>query len=251
MFFLLFLLDDGSGSGKPKNIWILRIRLWTHCLQLISVMLFMLNTKPLVVLISQICSVFASEFKTDVKTKAVNPAAAKPTSSSSSLAAIFGGPSPAAAAAEPSNKKPRNLLDSLFDPKPAKQTDTVSSDDGLVKTTTTTTNKPRSMFSSLFDEPCGTSSEARTESVVEGHKVTEKGDVMTTTKMEITKVYDFAGEIVKLVPGFLPVLRIRHIYSGSRIRIFSSRIQGHMYSGSVKNLHLMKAQTPLGLRSVG
>jgi hypothetical protein len=27
MFFLLFLLDDRSGSGKPKNIWILRIRI--------------------------------------------------------------------------------------------------------------------------------------------------------------------------------------------------------------------------------
>jgi hypothetical protein len=134
-----------------------------------------------------------------VKTKAVIPAAAKPTSSSSSLAAIFGGPSPAVAAVEPANKKPRNLLDSLFDPQPAKQTDTVSSDDSLVKTKNTTTNKPRSMFSSLFDEPCGTSSEARTESVVEERKVTEKGDVMTTSKMEITKVYDFAGEIVKLV----------------------------------------------------
>ncbi len=134
-----------------------------------------------------------------MKTKTtVNPAAAKP-SSSGSLAAIFGGPSVAAAAVEPANKKPRNLLDSLFDPKPATQTDTVSSEDSLVKTTTTTTNKPRSMFSSLFDEPCGASSEARTESVVEEHKVTEKGDVMTTSKMEITKVYDFAGEIVKLV----------------------------------------------------
>jgi hypothetical protein len=138
-----------------------------------------------------------------VKTKAVNPAAAKPTSSSS-LAAIFGGPSPAAAV-EPANKKPRNLLDSLFDPKPAKQTDSVSSDDSLVKTTTTTTNKPRSMFSSLFDEPSGkaeaTSSETRTGSVEE-RAVTEKGDVMTTSKMEITKVYDFAGEIVKLVRVF-------------------------------------------------
>ncbi len=134
-----------------------------------------------------------------MKTKAVNPAAAKPTSSSSSLAAIFGGPSAAAAAVEPANKKPRNLLDPLFDPKPAKQTDTVSSEDSLVKTTTTTTNKPRSMFSSLFDEPCGASSEARTESVVEERAATEKGDVMTTSKMEITKVYDFAGEIVKLV----------------------------------------------------
>jgi hypothetical protein len=137
-----------------------------------------------------------------VKTKAVNPAAAKSTSSGS-LAAIFGGPSAAAAAAiEPANKKPRNLLDSLFDPKPAKQTDTVSSDDSLVKTTTNTTNKPRSMFSSLFDEPCGVSSEARTGSVVEERAVTEKGDVMTTSKMEITKVYDFAGEIVKLVRVF-------------------------------------------------
>jgi hypothetical protein len=35
--------------------------------------------------------------------------------------------------------------------------------------------------------------------VVEERGVTEKGDVMTTSKMEITKVYDFAGEIVKLV----------------------------------------------------
>ncbi len=136
-----------------------------------------------------------------MKTKAVNPAAAKPTSSSSSLAAIFGGPSPAVAAVEPANKKPRNLLDSLFDPKPAKQTDTVSSDDSLVKTATTTTNKPRSMFSSLFDEP-SEKAEARTESVVEERGVTEKGDVMTTSKMEITKVYDFAGEIVKLVRVF-------------------------------------------------
>jgi hypothetical protein len=170
-----------------------------------------------------------------VKTKAVNPAAAKPTSSGS-LAAIFGGPSAAVAAVEPANKKPRNLLDSLFDPKPAKQIDTVTSDDSLVKTTTTATNKPRSMFSSLFDEPCvkaeATSSETRTGSVVEERAVTEKGDVMTTSKMEITKVYDFAGEIVKLV-------RVVHQCCGSCMFIpdpgfefFHPGFQGHMYSGS-------------------
>jgi hypothetical protein len=95
------------------------------------------------------------------------------------------------------------------------------------------------MFSSLFDEPSGkaeaTSSETRTGSVVEERGVTAKGDVMTTSKMEITKVYDFAGEIVKLVrvstsvadPACLFRIPVRNFsipnpgsnVTGSRIRI--------------------------------
>ena len=123
----------------------------------------------------------------------VKPVASRPTTSS--LADLFGGLPAPPFTAPVAPAKPKNLLGSLFDPKPA-ATETVSSEE--VKLTTLSTSKPRSLFSSLFDEPKSepsSSSEAVARTVVAGTVTEESGGA--ATKVEITRVYDFAGEMVK------------------------------------------------------
>jgi hypothetical protein len=94
-------------------------------------------------------------------------------------------------------------LDSLFDSKPATPAEGTAGDETKV-TAGTTTTKSRSLFSSLFEEPKSELPNSESEPketcvVTTAERIEESSISKGADKVEITKVYDFAGEIVKYV----------------------------------------------------
>jgi len=117
-----------------------------------------------------------SDFKTDSKVST----STKPKATGSGLGSLFSSPT-SNVCNKPTGDKPKNLLSSLFDVKP-EQKDNVKEE---VKP------KPKSLLSSLFDE---TPKPVNTEDG--GERATEENK--TNNKIEITKIFDFAGEEVKV-----------------------------------------------------
>ena len=83
---------------------------------------------------------------------------------------------------------------SLFDPTPTSKTE---NKDDSNKADSSTTSKPKSRFGSLFDDDSGdkkdSASPTKEQKDSESQEEGSKGD-----KVAITKVYDFAGEMVKV-----------------------------------------------------
>jgi len=120
-----------------------------------------------------------ADFKKD--TSSSKPPPSKPKSSGSSLASLFSGTvNNASTSVTQPVKKPSNRLASLFDDigKP--------SDKGVVKEPVKT--KPKSLLSGLFDD----------EPKKEAEAVKTSDVASADNKIEITKVFDFAGEVVKV-----------------------------------------------------
>eukprot|EP00090_Calanus_glacialis_P042208 TRINITY_DN74932_c0_g1_i1.p1 TRINITY_DN74932_c0_g1~~TRINITY_DN74932_c0_g1_i1.p1 ORF type:complete len:333 (+),score=137.37 TRINITY_DN74932_c0_g1_i1:33-1031(+) len=122
-----------------------------------------------------------ADFKKDTSVK---PAPSKPKSGGSSLASLFGGSvTPAQSTSIQPEKKPSSRLASLFDDiaKPS-------------ETKEPTKQKPKSLLSGLFDD------EPKNEVEEDDTKSSSKASELTGSdnKIEITKVYDFAGEVVKV-----------------------------------------------------
>jgi len=122
-----------------------------------------------------------ADFKKDTSSKVTS---SKPKSTGSSLASLFGGTvNPGPSKVQTEKKPSANRLASLFD------------DIGKVSETKEPVKqpqKPKSLLGSLFDD----------EPKKEVEDVKENGDIteteITDNKIEITKVYDFAGEVVKV-----------------------------------------------------
>lgn len=123
-----------------------------------------------------------ADFKKDTSVK---PAPSKPKSGGSSLASLFGGTvTPAQCTSSQPEKKPSNRLASLFDDI-AKPSET--KEPAIIK------QKPKSLLSGLFDDEPKKEVEDGTNSC-KANELTGSDD----NKIEITKVYDFAGEVVKV-----------------------------------------------------
>jgi len=115
----------------------------------------------------------------DFKSGSKPTAKPKPSGSGSGLASLFGSTTDKITK-KPPDEKPKNLLSSLFDVKPnQKEVDKEQ-----------VTSKPKSLLSSLFEE--------KSESKNTENKCLEGKEETDSTKIEITKIFDFAGEEIKV-----------------------------------------------------
>jgi len=122
-----------------------------------------------------------ADFKKDTSSKKVNPSKPK------SIASLFESTteaSPVRSKVQPEKKSSTHRFASLFDnvDKPSEE-----------KNTATLSQKPKNRFGGLFDEP---DQESTTLEANDGEKKSQVEVV--DNKIEITKVYDFAGEVVKV-----------------------------------------------------
>jgi len=88
-----------------------------------------------------------------------------------------------------SSSKPASRFSSLFDPTPLPSEEKSST--SATTDTSTSVTKPKSRFGSLFDVDSTSKSESKPSE-------NDSGDKATSDKIAVTKVYDFAGEIVKV-----------------------------------------------------
>jgi len=115
-----------------------------------------------------------SDFKSDVGTKSKTT---KP-KSAGGLGSLFSASSPSPTVPKQPDSKPKNLFSSLFD----------TNNDSKEKSEEKVKEKPKSLLSGLFD--------AEPTNVQNDNKVKE--EEAKSSKIEITKVFDFAGEEVKV-----------------------------------------------------
>jgi len=132
-----------------------------------------------------------ADFKSDTGPKH-RPSSVNTGGSASTIAGIFSEPSssnPSSGADDSTTKiaaKPVNRLSSLFDTVSPKSVD---------KKEECCVAKPKSRLSSLFDDDSTETSAAKTEG---SSNNTQPSDGQSSNSVEITKVFDFAGETVKV-----------------------------------------------------